>query len=89
MLGSGAMTNSIDDVCRKSDVVMLVGSNPEEAHPVIGMQLRAAVERGDETVDALLLQNGKEKAVKLHLTNMTQEERDIVLAGCLINYYAK
>ena len=25
---------------------MLVGSNPEEAHPVIGMQLRAAVERG-------------------------------------------
>ena len=51
--------------------------------------IRAAVERGDETVDALLLQNGKEKAVKLHLTNMTQEERDIVLAGCLINYYAK
>ena len=46
MLGSGAMTNSIDDVCRKADVVMLVGSNPEEAHPVIGMQLRAAVERG-------------------------------------------
>ena len=36
------MTNSIDDVCRKADVVMLVGSNPEEAHPVIGMQLRAA-----------------------------------------------
>ena len=33
------------DVCRKADVVMLVGSNPEEAHPVIGMQLRAAVER--------------------------------------------
>ena len=46
MLGSGAMTNSIDDVCQKADVVMLVGSNPEEAHPVIGMQLRAAVERG-------------------------------------------
>ncbi len=46
MLGSGAMTNSIDDVTRKADVVMLVGSNPEEAHPVIGMQLRAAVERG-------------------------------------------
>lgn len=46
MLGSGAMTNSIDDVTQKSDVIMLVGSNPEEAHPVIGMQLRAAVERG-------------------------------------------
>ncbi len=40
------MTNSIDDVTRLADVIMLVGSNPEEAHPVIGMQIRAAVERG-------------------------------------------
>lgn len=46
MLGSGAMTNSIEDITRQADLVMLVGSNPEEAHPVIGMQLRAAVERG-------------------------------------------
>ena len=42
MLGSGAMTNSIEDVTRKAEVIMLVGSNPEEAHPVIGMQIRAA-----------------------------------------------
>ncbi|MFR1640654.1 MAG: molybdopterin oxidoreductase family protein, partial [Eggerthellaceae bacterium] len=40
------MTNSIEDITRQADLVMLVGSNPEEAHPVIGMQLRAAVERG-------------------------------------------
>ncbi len=40
------MTNSIDDVTQESDLIMLVGSNPEEAHPVIGMQIRAAVERG-------------------------------------------
>ena len=40
------MTNSIEDVTRKAEVIMLVGSNPEEAHPVIGMQIRAAVERG-------------------------------------------
>lgn len=40
------MTNSIDDITQKADVIMLVGSNPEEAHPVLGMQLRAAVERG-------------------------------------------
>ena len=39
MLGSGAMTNSIEDITRQADLVMLVGSNPEEAHPVIGMQL--------------------------------------------------
>lgn len=46
MLGSGAMTNSIEDITREASVIMLVGSNPEEAHPVIGMQIRAAVERG-------------------------------------------
>ena len=45
-LGSGAMTNTIEDVTKESDVIMLVGSNPEEAHPVIGMQIRQAVQRG-------------------------------------------
>ena len=38
------MTNTIDDICRDAQVIMLIGSNPEEAHPVIGMQLRRAVE---------------------------------------------
>ena len=45
-LGSGAMTNPISDICENAEVVVLVGSNPEEAHPVIGMQLRAAIRRG-------------------------------------------
>lgn len=40
------MTNSIDDIVELADVIMLVGSNPEEAHPVIGMRIRQAVERG-------------------------------------------
>lgn len=45
-LGSGAMTNPIYDITHKPDVIMLVGSNPEEAHPVVGMQIRQAVQRG-------------------------------------------
>ena len=45
-LGSGAMTNTIADTTGKSDLIMLIGSNPEEAHPVIGMQIRQAVQRG-------------------------------------------
>ncbi len=40
------MTNTIADVTTQAQVIMLVGSNPEEAHPVLGMQLRRAVERG-------------------------------------------
>ncbi|WP_102377537.1 formate dehydrogenase subunit alpha [Raoultibacter timonensis] len=49
-LGSGAMTNTIEDVTREADVIMLVGSNPEEAHPVFGMQIRAAVENGAKLI---------------------------------------
>lgn len=49
-LGSGAMTNTIADVTQESEVIMLVGSNPEEAHPVMGMQIRGAVQRGTKLI---------------------------------------
>ena len=39
------MTNTIYDTTHDSDLIMLVGSNPEEAHPVIGMQIRQAVQQ--------------------------------------------
>ena len=51
--------------------------------------IRAAVDSGAEEIAAVLIQNGAEKPVTLKLPGMTREERDIVLAGCLINYYAK
>ena len=49
-LGSGAMTNPIYDITHDVDCIMLVGSNPEEAHPVVGMQVREAVERGTRLI---------------------------------------
>lgn len=49
-LGSGAMTNPIYDITHDVDVIMLVGSNPEEAHPVVGMQIREAVEHGTKLI---------------------------------------
>lgn len=50
-LGSGAMTNPIADITSPDvEVIMLVGSNPEEAHPVVGMQIRTAVERGAKLI---------------------------------------
>ena len=44
------MTNTIADITQDSDVIMLVGSNPEEAHPVLGMQVRKAVENGTKLI---------------------------------------
>lgn len=40
------MTNTIADITQESEAIMLVGSNPEEAHPVLGMQVRQARARG-------------------------------------------
>ena len=44
------MTNTIYDITHESDAIMLVGSNPEHAHPVLGMQVRQAVERGAKLI---------------------------------------
>lgn len=49
-LGSGAMTNPVYDITHDVDCILLVGSNPEEAHPVVGMQIREAVRRGTRLI---------------------------------------
>ena len=51
--------------------------------------VKALLEGDGEEISATLIQNGTERPVTLRLPGMTREERDIVLAGCLINYYAK
>ncbi|MEW6171949.1 MAG: formate dehydrogenase subunit alpha [Bacillota bacterium] len=42
--GSGAMTNSIDEL-EGADCILVTGSNTTEAHPVIALQIKAAVNR--------------------------------------------
>ena len=44
------MTNTIDDITQQADVIMMVGTNAEEAHPVLGMQIRKAVEGGTHLI---------------------------------------
>src|SRR6185295_12480602 len=41
--GSGAMSNSMDDVAEQAAAVFLIGSNVTEQHPVFGTMLRQAV----------------------------------------------
>ena len=66
-LGSGAMTNPISDITKDVDVIMLVGSNPEEAHPVIGMQIRQAVERGTRLIVVDPRDIGLSRQADIHL----------------------
>lgn len=66
-LGSGAMTNPITDIAENAQVIMLVGSNPEEAHPVIGMQIRRAVENGTKLIVVDPRDIGLAKMADIHL----------------------
>jgi len=43
--GSGAMSNSMDDVVEKAAAILVIGSNTTEQHPVFGSRLRQAVLR--------------------------------------------
>lgn len=51
--------------------------------------IREVLEGDAESVPATLYQDGNNQEIVLKLPGLTREERDIILAGCLINYYAK
>ena len=51
--------------------------------------IRQALIAGLEEFPALLHRNGTQQKLTLRLPGITKDERDIILAGCLINYYAQ
>lgn len=51
--------------------------------------IRQSIENGDENVQAYLVNSTGKVAIELKLENLSKDDRDIILAGCLINYYAK
>lgn len=44
-LGSGAMTNPMDDIVENAQALFIIGSNTTEQHPVFGAKIRQAVLR--------------------------------------------
>ncbi len=51
--GSGAMSNSMDDIANRAEAIFIIGSNTTEQHPVFGALLRQAVlRRGAQIVVA-------------------------------------
>jgi len=51
--------------------------------------IKGAVLEGKEEIAAKLINNYDRKDFKLQLKGLSKEERDIILSGCLINYYRK
>ena len=52
--------------------------------------IRKMIENGEESIDGYVISGGKQQAViKLYIKGLTDDERQIILDGCLINYYAE
>ena len=49
--------------------------------------IRQAVQSGETSIEATIISNKGIKRLGLKLENLSQDDRDIILAGCLINYY--
>jgi len=51
--------------------------------------IRAAIARGDESFPAkLLTKDGRAEELTLSIRGLTKDEREIILDGCLMNFYA-
>ena len=52
--------------------------------------IRSAIASSQPDIPAKVLKaDGSEADILLHVTGLTAEEREIILDGCLMNYYAK
>jgi aconitate hydratase len=52
-------------------------------------KIRAAILSGEEKIAAFIVREGNRTPLELKMEGFVPDERDIILAGCLMNYYAK
>lgn len=50
--------------------------------------IRAAIACGQEEIEAIVIGEKGNRSLKLQVKGLTEDERDIILAGSLINYYS-
>lgn len=51
--------------------------------------IRKAVEDGLESINATVIRGSSRTEITLRMPDLIKEDRDIILAGCLMNYYAQ
>lgn len=70
-------------LCREQEF----NAQPEDYIFVPG--IKAAIEGGQRSVEGVIIRkDGTSETIQLNLKNMTPDEAEIILKGCLINYYA-
>jgi formate dehydrogenase major subunit len=81
-IGSGAVTAPFT-ACKDSDVIIVIGANPTENHPVAATFFKQAVKRGAE----LIVMDPRGQALKRHATHMLQfaPGADVAMLNALLN----
>ncbi|MFO1098556.1 MAG: formate dehydrogenase subunit alpha [Xanthobacteraceae bacterium] len=81
-VGSGAVTATFNE-CQNSDVIVVIGANPTENHPVAATFFKQAAERGA----TLIVMDPRGQALKRNATHMLQFAigTDVALLNALLN----
>src|ERR1700726_2007716 len=81
-IGSGAVTATFNE-CKNSDVIIVIGANPTENHPVAATFFKQAAKRGAK----LIVADPRGQALKRHAAHMLQFKSgaDVAMLNALLN----
>ncbi|MDQ2954727.1 MAG: formate dehydrogenase subunit alpha [Pseudomonadota bacterium] len=81
-IGSAAVTATFNE-CKNSDVIVVIGANPTENHPVAATFFKQAAKRGAK----LIVMDPRGQALKRHATHMMQYKNgtDVAVLNAMLN----
>jgi formate dehydrogenase major subunit len=81
-VGSGAVSASFNE-CKNSDVIIVIGANPTENHPVAATFFKQAAKRGSK----LVVMDPRGQALKRHAWRMMQFKNgaDVAMLNAMLN----
>jgi formate dehydrogenase major subunit len=81
-IGSGAVTATFNE-CKNSDVIIVIGANPTENHPVAATFFKQQAKRGAK----LIVMDPRGQALKRHATHMLQFKNgtDVAMLNAMLN----
>src|SRR5689334_21489294 len=81
-VGSGAVSATFNE-CKNSEVIVVIGANPTENHPVAATFFKQAAKRGAK----LIVMDPRGQALKRHATHMLQFKNgtDVAMLNAMLN----
>jgi formate dehydrogenase major subunit len=85
-VGSAAVTATFNE-CKNSDVIIVIGANPTENHPVAATFFKQAAKRGAQ----LIVMDPRGQALKRHAAHMMQFRNgtDVAMLNAMLNVIVK